>query len=83
MRRLRAIVAVACVMGLGLSRAGAQTPWTFVSSPDLFNSDIADLSGGADAAVAAGRPTWPTSTRWCAACSAPSTAIATTTSGST
>ena len=28
-------------------------PWTFVSSPDLFNSDVADLSGGTDAAVAA------------------------------
>ena len=28
-------------------------PWAFVSSPDLFNSDIADLSGGADPAIAA------------------------------
>lgn len=32
---------------------GEATPWTFVSSPDLFNSDIGDLSGGTDAAVAA------------------------------
>ena len=27
--------------------------WTFISSPDMFNSDIADLSGGDDQAVAA------------------------------
>ncbi len=27
--------------------------WSFVSLPDMFNSDIADLSGGTDAAVAA------------------------------
>ncbi len=43
----------AALLALGATTARAQTPWTFVSSPDLFNSDIADLSGGTDAAVAA------------------------------
>ena len=29
------------------------TAWSFVSIPDLFNADYADLSGGADASIAA------------------------------
>ncbi|MCG8450630.1 MAG: hypothetical protein MI725_13760 [Pirellulales bacterium] len=51
------VVSSAIVWSFFLAAVGlpatAQTPWTFVSSPDLFNSDIGDLSGGTDAAVAA------------------------------
>ena len=36
----------------GISEVQAQS-WTFVSSPDWFNSDVGDLSGGTDASVAA------------------------------
>ncbi len=50
----RAILAmmVLALPVLPLSSAEAQT-WTFISSPDMFNSDVGDLSGGTDAAVAA------------------------------
>ena len=37
---------------LPISSATADT-WSFVSIPDLFNADYADLSGGADASIAA------------------------------
>ena len=49
---LRMTCAALLALG-GATSAQAQTPWTFVSSPDMFNSDIADLSGGADASIAA------------------------------
>ena len=43
----RAILAIALFL-CGCSAAQSQTntlPWSFVSSPDWFNRDIADLSG--------------------------------------
>ncbi len=48
-----AIASVAFTVWFGFTQAAAQTPWTFVSSPDLFNGDLADLSGGTDPAIAA------------------------------
>ncbi len=45
--------AALCLMLASVSTDTRAESWTFVSSPDLFNSDVADLSGGADPAIAA------------------------------
>ncbi|MCG8425439.1 MAG: hypothetical protein MJE77_46775 [Proteobacteria bacterium] len=46
----RSVCAVVALL-MGVPHAHAQ--WKFVSSPDMFNSDIGDLSGGADLDIAA------------------------------
>jgi hypothetical protein len=61
--RFQAFVArvLACALCIGavnnaVSAATATDPWVFVSSPDWFNTDIADLSGGTPGVPAA--PGW-------------------------
>jgi hypothetical protein len=38
------------------SPAAAEEPWAFVSLPDMFNSDVADISGATDDAIAEAFP---------------------------
>lgn len=48
--RFTRLAPIVCLATICLG-SEAQAQWSFVSSPDLFNSDIADLSGGSVAAI--------------------------------
>lgn len=40
------VIGCLCAVALLAGPIHAEAPWVFVSSPDMFNSDIGDLSGG-------------------------------------